>query len=218
MPQYWMFSSLLCVAVARVLCPWAAELLDHPGERGGGAREGSTAKIQQLPAEASTGPGTTRPLTPEPLTSTPVLWSSGRETDPQSPSDSPIYSETAPHPPALHRTYTQTRGASTHRCRPPTQDATSPPAGPQKGFSVRVWSCKTANEDTNSGKTNCSKIRLLNFSKLVHLNNKFSEWCFYSLHLPSSSSSVMSAAAATTSVTYAWVSAHPAAHRVKGVT
>lgn len=54
----------LCVAVARLLCPRAAELLDHPGEGGGGAREGSRAKIQQLPAEAATGPGTTRPLTP----------------------------------------------------------------------------------------------------------------------------------------------------------
>lgn len=137
-----MFFFLLCVAVARILCPRAAELLDHPGEGGGGAREGGRAEIQQLPAEASTGPGTTRPLTPEPLPSTPVLWSSGWETDPQSPSDWPIYSETGAGaelvlPP--HCTSTQTRGASTHRCRPPTQDATSPPpAGPQKGFSVRV--------------------------------------------------------------------------------
>lgn len=54
-----MFFFLLSVAVARFLCPRAAELLNHPGKGGDGAREGSRAKIQQLPAEASTGPGTT---------------------------------------------------------------------------------------------------------------------------------------------------------------
>lgn len=115
----------LCVAVARLLCPRAAELPDHPGEGGGGAREGSRAKIQQLPAEASAGPGTTRPLTPgaPPLSTCCAVKRVGAR--PQSPSDWPIYSETGagaepvlpPPPPPLHCTHTRTRGASAHGCR-----------------------------------------------------------------------------------------------------
>lgn len=145
----------LCVAVARLLCPRAAELPDHPGEGGGGAREGSRAKIQQLPAEASAGPGTTRPLTPgaPPLSTCCAAKRVGAR--PQSPSDWLIYSETGAgaepvFTPPLHCTHTRTRGASAHGCRSQLRTQHLPLQAPAERR-VRVI-CEALNEDTHSGK------------------------------------------------------------------
>lgn len=106
-----------------------------------------------------------------PLPSPPVAWSSGWESEPHSSSDWPIYSETGAGAELVltpfHCTYTQTRGASAHGCEAQLRTQHLPPAGPQEGLSVRVI-CEAPNEDTHSGgeKTNCSKIRILNFESL----------------------------------------------------
>lgn len=177
-----MFFFLLCVAVARVLCPRAAELLDHPGEGGGRAREGSRAKIQQLPAEASTGPGTTRPLTPEPLPSTPVLWSSGWQTDPQSPSDWPIYSETGagaelvlPPPTAL----TPKHVVHPHTDADPQLRTQHLPPQAHRKASACVCDLQGRERRHAVWKNKLQQDPNLEFLKACALEQKkFSEWCF----------------------------------------
>lgn len=106
---------------------------------------------------------------PERLPSPPVAWSSGWESDPRALQTGRSIQRLEPelnssYP--LHCTYTQTRGASTHGCRPQLRTQHLPlQEGPQESLSVRVI-CAALNEDTHSGKTNCSKIRILNFESL----------------------------------------------------